>query len=56
MISDKERLEAIGRMLFVISAAALYYSLQAKNKQNEVLVRALPEMRELLLQYESLVE
>jgi len=55
-MSNKERLQAIGRMLYVISAAARYYSLQAKNQQSEVLARALPEMRDLLREYESLVE
>ena len=56
MMSDRERRAAIGRMLYVISAAARYYSLQAKNDQNEMLAQALPEMRELLVQYEALLE
>ncbi len=56
MMSNKERLEAIGRMLYLISAAARYYSLQAKNQQNEVLALALPEMRDLLREYESLID
>lgn len=55
-MSNKERLEAIGRMLYLISAAARYYSLQAKNQRNEVLAQALPEMRDLLREYESLIE
>ena len=55
MMSDKEQRKAIGRMLYLISAAARYYALQAKNEQNEVLVNALPEMRELLREYESLI-
>ena len=56
MMSDSERRAAIGRMLYVISAAARYYSLQAKNEQNEMLAQALPEMRELFVQYEALLE
>jgi len=44
-------------MLHLISTAARYYSLQAKNKQqDEVLAQALPEMRGLLLEYESLLK
>jgi hypothetical protein len=55
MMSDKEQRKAIGRMLYLISTAARYYALQAKNEQNDVLVNALPEMRELLHEYESLI-
>jgi hypothetical protein len=54
MMSKKERLEAIGRMLYLISAAARYYSLQARNQQSDVLAHALPEMRQLLREYETL--
>lgn len=53
-MSKKEQLEAIGRMLYLISAAARYYSLQAKNQRSDVLAQALPEMRQLLREYESL--
>ena len=55
MLSDKERREAIGRMLSLISDTANYYSLQAANEGSDTLTRALPEMRDLLLQYESLI-
>ena len=57
MIDDQQRRQAISRMLHLISTAARYYSLQAKNKQqDEVLAQALPEMRGLLLEYESLLK
>lgn len=56
MVSDRQRREAISRMLHQISVAASFYALQAKNERNEMLVAALPEMRALLLRYESLLE
>ena len=55
MMSEKEQRTAIARMLYVISATARFYSLQAKNDQNEELANALPEMRRLLLEYENLI-
>jgi hypothetical protein len=54
-VSEKEQRKAIARMLYLISAAARYYSLVAKNEQNELLANALPEMRKLLLEYSALV-
>lgn len=56
MMSEKEQRSAIVRMLHLISTAARYYSLQAKNGQNEVLANALPEMLKLLREYESLIK
>jgi hypothetical protein len=56
MMSDRQRREAIGRMLHLISVAASFYALQAKNERNEMWVKALPEMQDLLLRYESLLD
>jgi hypothetical protein len=56
MMSDRKRREAIGQMLYIISATAHYCASRPKNEQNGVLIDALPEMRQLLLQYESQVD
>jgi hypothetical protein len=55
MMSEKEQRTAIARMLYVISSTARFYSLQAKNDQNQELTNALPEMRRLLHEYENLI-
>jgi hypothetical protein len=55
-MSEKEQRAAIARMLYLISATARFYSLQARNEKIRDWLTLYRKMRRLLLDYENLID